>query len=154
MRSLFPAVMALLLFVSPAYAALFGIFGDSTETVVAEDGEITLDVAGIRPSDARHYRYREGKISVKFFVARDRHGAVRAAVDACEVCWKAGKGYVVREDAMLCLNCGRKFPLERIGILTGGCNPHPLKFTLDNNSLTVRAREALLGAAYFPENKQ
>jgi ribosomal protein S14 len=148
------AAVFLLFFPSPAWASFFGFFGDSTETVIAKDGLITVDTSAIQVSDSRFYRYQEGKISVRFFVVRDKSGTVRAAIDACEVCWRAGKGYSREGNFMICKNCMRKFPLDRIGIIVGGCNPHPFAFDLDNNIMTIRAQELLPGADFFPENQQ
>jgi uncharacterized membrane protein len=115
---------------------------------------ITLDVSALPKLGARHYRHKEGGRTVKFFVVRDDQGAVRAAVDACEVCWREGKGYVQQEGVMLCVNCGRKFPMHRIGLAAGGCNPHPFEFKVENDSVVIAAQELLQqGTRYFPENQ-
>ena len=137
-----------------AEAAFLGLFGDAATQVAAQNGMITLDVAPLNKLQARHYRYQEEGKAIKFFVVRDGQGTVRAALDACEVCWKAGKGYTLKDGAMLCVNCGRKFPLDRIGLTAGGCNPHPFPFTEENGSIVIAAPELLLGAKYFPENKE
>jgi uncharacterized membrane protein len=154
MRTPLLAAVWLLFFLSSAQASFFGLFGDSPETVIARDGVVTVDTSAIQVSESRHYRYQEGKISIRFFIVRDKNGTVRTALDACEVCWKAGKGYTKEGEAMLCQNCKRKFPLDRIGIVVGGCNPHPFAFDLDNTVMTIRAEELLLGAKYFPGNAQ
>jgi uncharacterized membrane protein len=87
-------------------------------------------------------------------VVRDGKGTVRAALDACEVCWREGKGYVLKNGAMLCVNCGRSFPMNRIGLVAGGCNPHPVRFKVENDSVHIAAQELLReGTRYFPENR-
>jgi len=53
-----------------------------------------------------------------------------------------------------CVNCGRKFALAQVGLVRGGCNPHPLAFQLDGENVAVDSRELLAGSHYFPENKQ
>ena len=147
-------VLGILLCASHAEAAFLGLFDGAAENVVARDGTITLDASALPKLDARHYRYQEGGRTVKFFVVRDGQGTVRAAVNACEVCWREGKGYVLKEGAMLCVNCGRKFPMHRIGLVAGGCNPHPFQFKVENGSVLISAQELLLqGTKYFPENK-
>jgi uncharacterized membrane protein len=139
---------------SQADAAFFGIFGNSVENVVAQNGMIAIDASTLPKMAARHYRYQEGSRAVKFFVVRDGQGALRAAVDACEVCWREGKGYVLQEGAMLCVNCGRKFPMSRIGLVAGGCNPHPFQFKVENGSVLIEAQElAQQGTRYFPEKR-
>jgi uncharacterized membrane protein len=153
MRSLFLTLVFLLAAAVPAQG-FFDFFGPSAESVTAEGGLITLDVSGLKRGDVRHYRFRDGGAEVRFFVARDPQGTVRAALDACEVCHDAGKGYRLERGAMLCLNCGRVFALSRIGVIVGGCNPHPLKFVSDKESVTLAAAELLAGAKYFPENRR
>ncbi len=145
------SIAFLLAFAVPAQAFL-GLFG-STETVAAKDGLVTLDVSKLANGDARHYLFREGKTQIRFFVARDAQGVVRAALDACEVCWKENKGYKLESGAMLCVNCGRKFALNRIGEARGGCNPHPIAFTCTDGTFSVAASELLAGAKFYPENK-
>ncbi|MDR2489294.1 MAG: DUF2318 domain-containing protein [Desulfovibrio sp.] len=143
------SLLLVLLCTSRADAFFGDMFGDSVKTVIARDGRIIIDVADLEPSRSRHYLYDDGRTAVRFFIVRDNKKVVRAAVDACEVCWREKKGYVMQDGAMVCLNCGRKFPMDRIGMTAGGCNPHPLKFDMDNASVVISADELSLGAKYF-----
>jgi len=148
-------LLGAILFASQAHAAFFGLFGDAVEEVVARDGVIAIEASALGKMASRHYRYREGGQTVRFFVVRDGQGAVRAAIDACEVCWREGKGYVLKDGAMLCVNCGRKFPMHRIGLVAGGCNPHPFAFKVENDAVTITAQELLSqGTRYFVENRK
>jgi uncharacterized membrane protein len=145
-------MLLFMMYATPA-DALPSIFG-GPEKVTAADGRITLDVSGLKTTSSKHYLYRAGGNSVRFFLVRDGQGKVRAAADACEVCRDEGKGYKLKDGAMLCLNCGRRFPLHRIGILVGGCNPHPLNFAEDGSSVILTVQEVLSAAEYFPENRR
>ena len=151
----FVALIGMLgLCVLQAEAAFLGLFGDAVTQVTAKNGTIILDVAPLAKLHAHRYYYREDGKVIKFFVVRDGQGTVRAAVDACEVCWREGKGYALKDGAMLCVNCGRRFPLDRIGIVAGGCNPHPFRFKVENDSVLIEAQELVLqGTKYFPENR-
>ncbi|MDR1945827.1 MAG: DUF2318 domain-containing protein [Desulfovibrio sp.] len=152
MRGILPIALLFMLCASPAEA--FPRIFEGPEKVTASDGRITLDVAGLKNASAKHYLYRADGTSVRFFLVRDKQGDVRAAADACEVCREAGKGYELKDGTMLCLNCGRRFPLNRIGILVGGCNPHPLRFAEEGNSIVLTVEEVLSAAEYFPENRK
>jgi uncharacterized membrane protein len=134
--------------------AFFGFFGASMEEVTAQDGRIVINVSDLPQSSARHYRYRESGLVIKFFVVRDGQGIIRVALDACEACWKAGQGYKFKDGVMVCVNCGQKFPLGRIGLASGGCNPHPFPYKMENDSVIISARELLLEAKYFPVNNR
>jgi uncharacterized membrane protein len=146
-------LLGTILFGLQAHAAFFGLLGEAVEEAIARDGIITIDASTLAKVASRHYRYQEGGQTVKFFVVRDGQGTVRTAIDACEVCWREGKGYALKDGAMLCVNCGRKFPMHRIGLAAGGCNPHPFEFKVENDAVTIAAQELLLqGTRYFPGN--
>ena len=136
----------------PAHAFL-GLFGKSIESVTAENGLVTLDISKFSNGEARHYVYREGGALIRFFIVKDAQGVVRAALDACDVCWRENKGYKLQNGAMLCVNCGQQFALSRIGEVRGGCNPHPIAFTSEGGSFTITTGELSAGAKYFPEKK-
>ncbi|MDR2604437.1 MAG: DUF2318 domain-containing protein [Desulfovibrio sp.] len=152
MRRMLGVALLFMLYASPA-GALPSFFG-GPQKVTAVDGRIIVDVSKLKVTSAEHYLYRAGGNAVRFFVARDGQGKVRVAADACEVCRDEGKGYTLKDGAMLCLNCGRRFPLHRIGILVGGCNPHPLNFAEDGSSVVLTVLEVLSAAEYFPENRK
>ena len=146
------AIFALCILLSAANADAFSLFGSSAQTVTAKDGVIRLDTSGLGTQQAKHYQYKEGKTIIRFFLVRDNQGAVRAALDACEACWRADKGYKLQDGVMLCVNCGMKFALRAIGEVRGGCNPHPIVSALEGNTFKVSTQELLSGAKYFPGN--
>jgi uncharacterized membrane protein len=149
---IFFVVVVMLIAAAPAWAFLG--FGSSEQKAVAKDGLVTLDTSKLSAGQASHYQYKEGNTLIRFFVLKDNKGTVRAALNACDVCWKAGKGYVLQGGSMVCVECSMKFPLSRIGLVKGGCNPHPIAFSLDGVTFTVAADELLSGAQFFPENNK
>ena len=57
---------------------------------------------------AKHFEFRtDNGITVKYFVLKSSDGVIRAAFDACDVCWPSGKGYYQEGDKMVCRNCGK-----------------------------------------------
>ena len=159
MRFVVLAVLLGTVFAASQAEAFFGWSGSSRsqgasiKSVAAKDGMITVDVSKLPQMGSQHYRYQEDAQIVRFFVVRDGQGIVRAAVDACDVCWRSGKGYVLRDGAMLCVNCGMRFAMARIGRASGGCNPHPFRFTVENGSVVIATEELMReGASFFSEN--
>ena len=144
--------MLLIFVVTPPAQAFLGMF-DSVETVTAKDGVITLDTSTLSTGEAKHYQYKENSAVIRFFVVKDSGGIIRAALDACEVCWRENKGYKQQKGAMLCVSCGQRFALNRIGLIRGGCNPHPIAFTTRGEALTVTSDELTTGLGYFPGGK-
>ncbi len=103
---------------------------------------------------ARHFEYTAGKHTISYFILKSSDGIIRAAFDACDVCWPAGKGYVQQGDQMVCRNCGRKFDSVRINEVKGGCNPAPLKRRIDGDRLVIQKADILEGLQYFNFSKK
>ena len=98
---------------------------------------------------ARHYEHNDGALTIKYFIIKSSDGVIRAAFDACDVCWPAGKGYVQSEDVMICRNCGRRFASVLVNEVKGGCNPAPLNRTVENGKLIIKVKDILQGKQYF-----
>jgi len=87
--------------------------------------------------------------TVRFFAVRSADGAYRTALDACQMCYHAKKGYHQEGDKMICKNCGLPFEVARIGIAAGGCNPVGLPNRVDGNQLVISSKELESRASYF-----
>jgi len=95
-----------------------------------------------------HYKTPAGK-TVRYFIVRSSDGVIRAAFDACDVCWPANKGYYQEGDFMICKNCGKRFPTAQVNVVQGGCNPAPLKRQIAGNQLILQVKDILAGETYF-----
>lgn len=126
----------------------FGFFG-SHKSVKAVNGEVSIPVKSVSDGKAHHFKYNGGGVVVKFFVVKSRDGVIRAAFDACDVCFPAGKGYTQDGEFMICNNCGRRFHATRINVEEGGCNPAPLHRTVVGEQLVIRTDDILTGGRYF-----
>ena len=112
--------------------------------------EITYPVASFNDGKARFYEYKTPDgIVIKYFILKSSDGVIRAAFDACDVCWEAGKGYVQKDDFMICKNCGRRFHSTKINEVSGGCNPHPLTRTKKDRKVVIDTQNILAGKKYF-----
>jgi len=94
----------------------------------------------------------EGR-QVYYFALKSRDGAYRAALDACDVCFKSNRGYRQEGDLMVCNNCGQTFPSNRIGEIKGGCNPHPLARGIEGQDLVIRKDDILAREDYFARKR-
>lgn len=99
---------------------------------------------------ARHFEYKTSDgITIKYFILKSSDGVIRAAFDACDVCWPAGKGYYQDGDHMVCVNCGRRFASIRVNEVKGGCNPAPLTRSVKGDQLILQVNDILEGRQYF-----
>jgi uncharacterized membrane protein len=111
--------------------------------------QITYPVSLFEDGKARHYEYKKEDVTIKYFILKSSDGIIRAAFDACDVCWSSGKGYYQSGDVMVCRNCGRRFPSVRVNEVKGGCNPAPLYRNIENNKVVIKTNDILEGKQYF-----
>jgi uncharacterized membrane protein len=146
------AVGALVVVAVVAFVIVSGRNGGepaTATTVATPGGDVTMPMNQINDGKAHFYTYDTGGTTVKYFVLADQNGKVRAALDACEVCYTQKKGYHQQGDAMQCNNCGKIFPSDQINVITGGCNPIPLKRSISGDALTITTDSLQAGAQYF-----
>ncbi|MFZ0134859.1 MAG: DUF2318 domain-containing protein [Desulfobacterales bacterium] len=98
---------------------------------------------------ARFFELKHENLTIRYFILKSADGVIRAAFDACDVCWPAGKGYYQEGDVMVCRNCGRRFASVLVNEVQGGCNPAPLKRSLIGEQVVIRIPDILEGKQYF-----
>jgi len=116
---------------------------DSTASKVAYPVSLFDD------NKARHYVYKGQDVTIKYFILKSSDGIIRAAFDACDVCWPSGKGYYQDSDVMVCRNCERRFDSVMVNVVQGGCNPAPLKRSVEGDRLVIYIKDILEGKQYF-----
>ncbi len=123
---------------------------NSTSTAAKISGDaVTLPAAMFDDGQAHYFEHRQGGLTIRYFVLKSSDGLVRAAFDACDVCWRAGKGYAQEGDFMVCRNCGQRFASVKVNEVKGGCNPAPLERRVENGMVIIRVSDILQGKAYF-----
>lgn len=139
-----------------AAGAVFFIYkGNSKTTAVASapstsgSTAVTFPVALFENGKARHFEHVNGNFTVRYFILKSSDGMIRAAFDACDVCWPANKGYYQEGDDMVCRNCGRKFASLLVNEVKGGCNPAPLNRIVENGHVIIQVKDILEGKQYF-----
>lgn len=141
-----PICVGLLLF---AGINLFTKMGSSSQTVALAK-RVKHPVSLFEDGRARHFQVDIGDgISVRYFVLKSSDGVLRAAFDACDVCWYSGKGYYQEGDYMVCRNCGKRFTSVKVNEVKGGCNPAPLKRQIVGENLVIQVKDILEGRQYF-----
>jgi uncharacterized membrane protein len=128
-------------------AATGGVSGGPISPV---NGKLEIPVADISDGKAHHFQVKsEDGTMVTFFVLKSADGTLRAAIDACDVCYRSGLGYYQEGDNMVCKNCGQKFASNKINVIKGGCNPAPLDRTVVGEKLVIQMRDINLNSWYM-----
>jgi uncharacterized membrane protein len=113
------------------------------------DGAFRLPTATFEDGQARWYTYQAEDSEIEFFVLKSSDGVIRAAFNACDVCYLDKQGYRQEGDEMVCNACGQRFPSVLINEVRGGCNPSPLERTIEGDEVVIRMDDILAGASYF-----
>lgn len=123
----------------------------STAVTQANASEFVYPVSDFEGSKARYYAYKSPQgLNIRYFILKSSDGIIRAAFDACDTCWAAGKGYRQEGDEMVCNNCGLRFPSVKINEVKGGCNPAPLTRTIRGEKLVIKVKDIIeQGSFYF-----
>ena len=117
----------------------FAFFGGKFQKLEPQNGILKIELDQIDDGQAHYFKtHAQDGTLVAFFTLKSADGVIRAAIDACDVCYRAGKGYIQQGDFMICENCGQKFPSSRINVVKGGCNPAPLNRTIDGKYLVIQ----------------
>jgi uncharacterized membrane protein len=111
--------------------------------------QATFPASLFEDGKARHFQHVDNGFTIKFFILKSSDDVIRAAFDACDVCWPAGKGYYQEGDSMVCRNCGRRFASVLVNEVKGGCNPAPLTRNVENGKVIIQVKDILQGKQYF-----
>jgi uncharacterized membrane protein len=117
--------------------------------MTANASVITYPVSLFGDNKSRHFEYKYNDITIRYFILKSSDGIIRAAFDACDVCWPAGKGYYQEGDYMVCRNCGRRFASVLVNEVKGGCNPAPLNRGVTGEKLLINVSDIIEGKQYF-----
>lgn len=138
-------MIGMLLPVSGSAFSLFSRYSD----VEIKEGEVRLALSKVSDGKAHYYSVQVHDKTIKFFIVRSSDGVIRAAFDACDVCFAKKMGYSQEGEFMICNNCGRKFHSSRVNVVEGGCNPAPLRRQEVGEYVVIKEADFLPGARFF-----
>ncbi len=122
---------------------------DGYAKVKGYDGVVRIDLADVSDGQAHYFKFASSRGEIKFFVVKSVDGVMRAAFDACDVCYREKKGYRQEGNMMVCNNCNMKFRTDRVNEVKGGCNPAPLSRKIEGQQLVINEQDIVNGAWYF-----
>jgi len=115
---------------------------------MAADDTVKIPVKDVSDS-AKYFKFDADGVTVKYFAIKAPDGTIRTALDACDVCFPEKKGYKQSGEFMVCVNCGMKFHVSRVGLVKGGCNPHPVASKIEGDQVVISKAELAQGVKYF-----
>jgi len=126
------------------------LYGDIKALPASASGAVIVPLSEISTT-MKKYSYDVNGTTVRFFVVLGSDGKVRAAFDACQVCYKAKKGYSQVNNNVRCNNCGRQFSIDELGTENkgAGCWPSYLPNEVNGSDVRVNVSDLQAGAFLF-----
>lgn len=154
-------ILAVLVVIIAAGAAVYVLKGgrssgqgsDTTEIAIADNTlQISTEILG---DDVAFVDYDSKGTAMQIILYKDEKGEVHGAFNTCQVCNGSPYAYFVQEENnVVCQNCGNLFALQEIGAVRGGCNPIPLEFTQEGDTIKIDTSYLDQNASLFKNWKQ
>jgi len=149
LASLF-ALMAILLSYD-LYASLPQKITPPVRLTADTGGLIKIRIDDVKDGGLHRYSYvtDDGHV-VRFILINRSKGQNRIGVvyDACMLC--GDMGYIKQKNEVICIACNVRVFTPSIG-KAGGCNPIPLKHSVEDDHVIISAEELDKGAHYFTQ---
>jgi len=116
------------------------------EAVTPQDGAVALPVSRFDDGVLHRFSFTDEGKTLRFFVIKIDQNKLGVAFDACENC--GDQGYYQEGALIFCLNCVAEINPSTIGI-GGGCNPIPLNYKMQNDTLHLSVDDLRAGMKYF-----
>ena len=102
--------------------------------LTAQGNQVRIPLSDLTDSSLHFYNADVNGTAIRFLVIHQINGNYATALDACQICGRAG----YRQDGqnIVCRNCGASIYAPSIGH-RGGCNPIPVKSHIDAGELVV-----------------
>ena len=143
-------VAVIALFAAASFFFFFRNRSDQPSTTAVNNNSSTTEIR-IPLSDlsntAKFYDYTLPEM--RFFALKSSDGVYRAALDACDTCYHAKKGYHQEGDDMVCNNCGLHFHSAQVNEVHGGCNPVGLPRQIEGDALVIKTSDLEARQQYF-----
>ncbi len=112
------------------------------ETPIQSNDFILIPLAELSET-AEFYSYNSDGVEINYFAVMGNDDQVHVALDSCDLCYSAKKGYEQIDDVMRCNNCGRQFPITSIGTenTAGGCWPSYIPINVDDEQVKIKVSD-------------
>ncbi|MDR0518795.1 MAG: DUF2318 domain-containing protein [Clostridiales Family XIII bacterium] len=111
------------------------------DAAAIEPGGSLVIPTGEISGTATYYPVSVDGTLMEVIAVKDSGGSIRTAFNTCQVCYDSGRGYYEQQgDVLVCQNCGNQFPMDRVEVEAGGCNPWPIfaeNKTVSDDSITI-----------------
>ncbi|HXQ25149.1 MAG TPA: Fe-S-containing protein [Candidatus Acidoferrales bacterium] len=104
------------------------------QMLVAQENRVRIPLSDLTDSSLHFYTADVNNTVIRFLVIHKTTGDYAVALDACQICGRAG--YRQEGQNVICRNCGASIYAPSIGN-QGGCNPIPVKSSIAGGEVIV-----------------
>ncbi|MBR9705701.1 DUF2318 domain-containing protein [Candidatus Pacearchaeota archaeon] len=122
----------------------------STE-IIDEGDMIKIPLSAIS-TKAQFQEYNSNGVDIEYFIVKAKDGSIKAAFNACDVCYRSKKGYRQQGSDMICNNCGNHYAISGLGTKNlngGGCWPGYLPARQQGDYLIIEKNDIEQGKYRF-----
>lgn len=117
------------------------IINDFVTVVANEDNDIVIDTTDVT-STATLVNYEVEGVTIQLIVVRHSDNTIGIAFNSCEACNISPNGYFIQKGNYFeCQNCGTKVSIDKIGIVSGECNPFPAMEYEEKENKVILSKE-------------
>lgn len=131
---------------------VFAMTGRPQFTQVDGSPLVRIGIGDLRPGGVRFFAYRgRAGEQIRFLLARDSAGRIKAAFNACERCYIYRKGYLSSGGNLVCRFCGNRYHLESMEAGLASCVPVKLPVQLLGQNAQIKAADLERERVMFKE---
>jgi FTR1 family protein len=114
-----------------------------TASVTLVGSQVTLSTADVNDDQLHRYGVRVddgkgGSAEVRFLLFKKPNGQIVSVADACQICGPVG--FYIGSQGIICKMCASPLNAASMG-QKGGCNPIPLKSTINGDQIVIQAAD-------------
>lgn len=128
------------------YAKSVTALSPAIEVSFDSSGHAVIPAGDLAQGDLRRYSADVDGVKVRFLLYRKPDNSVQALFDACQICGSVG--FYKTSTGLVCKNCAAPINPQSVG-QSGGCNPIPLHFSKQGDSVVINIADLRPQLAQF-----
>jgi uncharacterized membrane protein len=113
------------------------------QEVAFTGGQVSIPVNEVSDGELHRYSANLNGKDVRFLVFKKPDGKIVTVLDACQICGPVG--FYKNGNQIICKNCSSPINAQSMG-QPGGCNPIPLKSSINSEQITISQADLSGGA--------
>jgi len=120
------------------------------QIVLLEGDSVHISRSVVGDGRVHFFTYQHDGKNVNFLIRTDGRGTHHAHLDACYGCYRYRQGYIVENEALVCIACRLEYRLEdEVWDYIGACAPISIHSSLEDGQLVIDGSILERASRYF-----